>query len=237
MCKLACRFTVYAYTFNSHTLKQTRHDDSADRVDSIKGNLESGLPDCLHIYCRKLKHRIDMSIGEILFLNNSKRINIRKVKVLSLGTRQNSRSFFRVKELSPLVKELKSIPLLRIVRGCKDDTSVCLFKHDSHFSGRSGSEAGLHDIHTAGDKSSAHKLLHHITGKTRILADYHLIPRVTGLRTTFPHLFTISVCELYNIKRRKALARSATYGSADSGNGFDQCHILKFLTSCKIRIL
>ena len=178
-----------------------------------------------------------MSIGKILFLNDTKRVNICKAEILSLSTCQNSCALFCIQELTLLVKEFESIPLLRIVRCRKDDTSICLFKHHCHFRCRSGSKTCLHHIHTAGNQRSADKLLHHISGKTGILADNNFISFAVSFRTTLSHLLAVSVSELYNVERRKPLARSAAYGSADAGNGFDQCHIFKFLKSRKIRIL
>ena len=149
MGKLSCRFAVHANALDSHTLKKSRHDDAAYRIDGIESHLESGLAHSLDIDCRKRQHRIKMLIGKVTFFNISKRIHIRECEILSFGTFKNRRTFLSVEELSFLIKKLEGIPLLWIMGSRKDDSSVSFFENHRHFSCRSRGEACLHHIHAA----------------------------------------------------------------------------------------
>ena len=216
MCEFACRLAVYAHTLYAKSFKKTRHDDAANRVYSIKGNLEMRISDCLHIHFRKCKHSIKVSVCVVLLLDYAKVIDLCETKVLSLSTLKDGSTFLCIEELALLVKEFECIPLLRIVGSGKDDASVRLLEHNRHFSGRSGGKTCLHHVHAAGDQCSADKLLHHVTGKTCVLSDYNFISLTLRLRKTLAHLLTVGICKLHDIQRRKALTRSAANCSANA---------------------
>ena len=226
MRELAGRLTVHTYALDAHTLKKARHDDAADRIDRVKGNLEACSTDCIHIHSGKSKNCIKMSICKILFLDHAKVIDLSEVEIFSLCTCKNSCAFRCIEEFSLLIEKLQGVPLLRIMRRRKDDAAVRLFENHGHLCRRRRTESGFHYIDSARDQSTAHKMLDHITGKTRILAHNHLVTLAARLRTTLAHLLAICICKLHYIKWRKALARSASDRATNSGNRFYKCHNL-----------
>ena len=155
----------------------------------------------LCINSRKSHHSIQMSIGKVLFLYIAERIHVCKGEILLLRTLQDGSTLCCIEEFSFLIQELESIPLLRIMGGCKYNTAVRFFENHSHLSCRGRSKTCLHHIDSARHSRSTYKLLDHITGKSGILSDNDLIPFTIWLRTAFLQFFTISICKLNDIDR------------------------------------
>ena len=115
MGELTCRLTVHAHALYSHALEKTRHDDAADRIDSIESYLEMSVSHGFHIHCRKSKDSIKMIICKISFLYITEAVNIRKVEILALSTFENGGTFLGIEEFAFLVEKFEGIPLLRIM--------------------------------------------------------------------------------------------------------------------------
>ena len=157
-----------------------------------------------------------MCISEVLLLDLSEVIHLCECEVLSLSACKHRCTLCRIKELTLLVEELEGVPLLRVMRSCKDDTSVSLFENHSHLCRRSRAESSLHNVNAASDQCSAHKVLDHVAGKTCVLTYNDLIALSRRLWSALAHLLAISVSELYNVKRRESLARCTADCSADA---------------------
>ena len=216
MSELTCRIAVYANTLYTHTLEKAWHNDAAYRVHSVKGNLETCCTYSLYVNSRKLENRIKMCVCKILLLDDTKVVNLCEIEVFCLCASKNGSTFSRIEELTLLVEKLEGVPLLRVVRSCEDDTSVCLFEYNRHFCSRSRAKASLHYIHSASDEGTADELLYHIAGKTCVLSYNNLIALSRRLWSALAHLLAVCIAELYDIKWRKSLARCTADCTADT---------------------
>ena len=115
MCEVAGRIAVQFNAFHAKSLEQARHDDSADRIDSIEHDCEMCIPHGLRVHCRKRHHCIEVLISKIFVNDSAEIIHIAKVKVLTVSTFQNRLTFCCRKELTFFIQKFQCIPLSRVV--------------------------------------------------------------------------------------------------------------------------
>ena len=172
-----------------------------------------------------------MLVCEIVFLYNSELFHGSKVKCFVLSTFEYGCTFCCIQEFTLLVEEFERVPLAGVMGGGDDDTAVGPCESHCHFCGRSGGESGLDHIHTAGNECSTDYVLNHFSAETGILADNHLVAFPFSFWASFTQLAAIGVGEFYDVNRGEGITGCSSYGSANSGNGFYECHKYVFYSS------
>ena len=81
MSKIASRIAVKFYTLDTQTFKQTRHDDSAHRINSVEHHGEMSSFHSLHIYIRKFQHLVQVFIRKVLIHNSSEMVHITEIEI------------------------------------------------------------------------------------------------------------------------------------------------------------
>ena len=115
--------------------------------------------------------------------------------------------------------------------GGEDDSAIRFSKEHGHFRGGSGCEAALYHIYSAADEGSHNKLLHHIARHTGILTNNNLVALTVGLGLALRQCGCICGREFHYIDRSERTAGFSANCSANTGNGFNECHIFWFLGS------
>ena len=99
--------------------------------------------------------------------------------------------------------------------------AVGLLAGNGQFDRGGGGQSDIDDIHPAAAERTFDDRGGHFAREARIAADYDLQP---ASRMLSFEPFGISRCEFYEIQRGEVVAGRSADGSANAGNGFNQCH-------------
>lgn len=119
------------------------------------------------------------------------------------------------------IEQFERIPLFRVVAGGKNNAAVGLLAGNGQFDRGGGGQSDIDDIHPAAAERTFDDRGGHFAREARIAADYDLQP---ASRMLSFEPFGISRCEFYEIQRGEVVAGRSADGSANTGNGFNQCH-------------
>ena len=105
-----------------------------------------------------------------------------------------------------------------------DDASVGPLGDDGHFGPRRGAESDVDYVGTAGQQGAFDQIGNHFTRNTGV-ASYDYGKFFAGI----PLGDQTCVCssEFHDVGRRQVFGLCPAHRAADTGNGFDECHILK----------
>ena len=222
--EIARRIAVEFDAFHAQALEQARHDDAAHGIDGVHHHGEMRVADGLHIHGRKGQDGVQVLVGEILFLDRAQVVDLREGELLGGGKVQDGLAFHRGEELALVVQELEGVPLARVVAGGQDDATVGLREEDGHLGGRRRGETAFDDIDAATHEGPDDELFHHVARQAGVLADDDLVAGTVRLRLALGQRRGIGCREFHDIDRSEGVARCATDGAADTGDGFNQGH-------------
>ena len=233
--EVARGIAVEFHALDAEAFQQARHDDAAHGIDRIHHDGEvSGLHG-LHVHGRQGQDGVQVLVGEVLFLDRAQVVDLGEGELLGGGEVQDGLAFHRGEELALVVQELEGVPLARVVAGGQDDAAVGLREQDGHLGGRGGGEAALDDVDAAAHQGAHDELFHHVARQPGVFAYDDFVPLAVRLRLPLGEGGGVRRGEFDDIDRGEGVARSATDGAADAGNGFDQGHCLFHLSYKSIK--
>ena len=158
-----------------------------------------------------------MLVRKIVVLYAAELVHGGKVKVAALGAVKDCLALHSCKELTLLVKELECVPLTGIMAGGYDDSTVSAGKCYRKFGGGGAGKAAAHHIDSTGDERADYQLFYHLAADACITAHNNLVTIPERSFALF-EAFAVSISEFDNIDRSQIVARSPSYGAADTGN-------------------
>ena len=121
------------------------------------------------------------------------------------------------------VQQLECIPLAWIVACCQDNSSVGFFTGYGNLDSRGGGQTDVDDIDAATTQCAFYDRGCHLTRQTGVTADYDF--QLPTWKFAFEPL---GICrgKFNQIYRGKVFTGFSADCSADTGNGFDQSHVV-----------
>ena len=109
------------------------------------------------------KDGIYMHVREIFLCHMPDRVHIAEIEALIFSTGKYCSALFGIEKLPFFIEQFQRIPLLRVVGRSEYNAAIGLLEDDGHLCCRGRGISGLDYIYTAGQKSAADHLLHHLS--------------------------------------------------------------------------
>ena len=101
----------------------------------------------------------------------TKVIHLCIAKIFTLGKRQNLSSVFSIDKFSFFIKKFQSVPLFRIVRSCKDNSTICPKFWHHHLHRRRSRKPKVYHMDTQPLQSSRNQRRNHLPRNSGISTD------------------------------------------------------------------
>ena len=208
--------------FDAHLAQQFRNHYAANGVYRIDYHLEFGFAYRIEVSQLECQRTADVFVVvAAAFDDATDPVDFRIGRYACLGQCQYFFPFRIVEEFAVRIEQFERIPLFRVVAGGKKNAAVGLLAGNGQFDRGGGGQSDIDDIHPAAAERTFDDRGGHFAREARIAADYDLQP---ASRMLSFEPFGISRCEFYEIQRGEVVAGRSADGSANTGNGFNQCH-------------
>ena len=223
--EFACRVAVQLHDFAPQPPQEFGHNDAAHGIHGVHDHLEAAFADRLGVHERKRQHLLDMRpVERFARKHMPDAVHAGVLEALLLGHRQHALALGVGEEFAVGVEQLQGVPLTRVVRRGDDDAAVGPLGDDGHLGARRGAEPDVDHVGAAGQQGALDQIGDHFARNTGVAA-YDYGKFFAGI----PLGDQTCVCggEFHDVGGRQVLGLRPAHRAADTGNGFDECHILK----------
>ena len=220
--ELARRLAVEFHDLAAQLAQQLRDHDASHRVDGVDHHLEAFAPHSVDIDQRQGEHPTDMFVVERFARKHMPQcVDLGKFEVASFGQLQHALALGIGEELAVGIEQFQRVPLARIVRGGNDDAAVGLVGRDGQLHAGRRAEPHVDHVGAAAEQGALDQVAHHFARKTCVAADDDPQAALFALAQKTD----VGSGEFHDVERGQIVARAAADRTADTRDGFDECHV------------
>lgn len=158
-------------------------NDAADGIDGIEGDSQPCLAHGIGIDEFEGEDLVDMVIGVVLDGERADVVDICGLVILLLGNGEHLSPLLSGEELTLIVEEFEGVPLLWVVAGCDDYSSVRVLGSYGYLGCRRRGEVDIDDIGSHSEEDTRNDVANHLAGDAGVASDnnLNLLPLIVGL--------------------------------------------------------